>query len=236
MPRELRWQLLRWFFDYLEANAGEYWEVPAATWPEGGIVPVEEPFADDDDEEEEDDDPFAAAYEGVVYRDSTRDGVEGELFDPTSQATEYELDQESARLHRRIGFLATLMELWRIAGVLLCETVPPPKAAARKSKKAEAASCAEQPEAEINCALLDAAQSWLARCVYLRQELQEFAQQIHRHPVPQPSTSHESMVEYDRRQYVKEMLLDHAIRTVVSAGAAIRSLLTMEHCAIPAEG
>lgn len=235
MPREQRWQLLRWFFDYLEANAGEYWEVPAATWPEGGVVPVEEPFDEDDAEEEEDEDPFAAAYEGVVYRDSTRDGVEGELFDPTSQATEYELDQESARLHRRIGFLATLMELWRIAGVLLCETVPPPKAA-RKSKKAEAESCPEQPEAEIDRALLDAAQAWLARCVYLRQALQEFAQQIHRHPVPQPSTSHESMVEYDRRQYVKEMLLDHAIRTVVSAGAAIRSLLTMEHCEIPSEG
>lgn len=235
LPPEQRWQLLRWFFDYLEANAGEYWDVPAAVWPEGGLVPVEEPFAEDDDEEEEDDDPFAAAYEGVVYRDSTRDGVEGELFDPTSQTTEYELDQESARLHRRIGFLATLMELWRIAGVLLCETVPPPKRKSRKSKQAEA-DCAAAEESGIDAALLDSAQAWLARCVYLRQELQKFAEQIHRHPVPQPTTSHESLVEYDRRQYVKEMLLDHAIRTIVNAGAAIRSLLTMERCQIPSAG
>ncbi len=254
MPAVQRWQLLRWFFDYLEANAGEYWEVPKATWPDGLSAVVEEPFDEDEEfDDEEDEDPFAAAYEGVVYRDSTRDGIESELFDPTSPATEYELDQESARLHRRIGFLATLTELWRIAGVLLCETMSPPQSTrTRKGKQA----CQTQPQdapvtgsqagssptgsqaaqEAADPALPDAAKAWLARCVQLRQQLQRFLTEIHRHPVPEPSTSHESLVEYDRRQYVKEMLLDHAIRTVVSAGAAIRSLLTTDCCPIPEEG
>ncbi len=101
--------LLCKFFDYLEANADEYWEVPSLQ----GIVPV------DEEEEEDDDDPFGAAYEGVTYRDSTAgddgavsDGAPSEIFD---------LEEEGDRLEKRLRFLSTLARLWQIGARLLTE-------------------------------------------------------------------------------------------------------------------
>jgi len=89
-------QLVRKFFDFLEANADEYWSAPDFTLltavertehETAGTLPGE-----DDAEEEES--LFSAAYEDVVYTDSTDDGVDGELFD-TGDTTTDELSRAS---------------------------------------------------------------------------------------------------------------------------------------------
>ncbi len=226
LPLEERQQLIRWFFDYLEANAGEYWEVPGFVWTAGGAPPErsldEGDLFDEGDEEEDDYDPFAAAYEGMVFRDSTRDGIEGEIYDPSGPATEYELDQESARLHRRISFLATLAELWRVAGATWSE---PASYKTKPKKKAND----QQPSP-----LAEVIGNWLGRCLHLRPQLELLLEQIHNHPVPAPTANHDSLVEFDRRQHVKELLQDHTIRTIVGVSAAIRSLLSTGCCDIQA--
>ncbi len=75
-----RWPLARKFLDYLEANAEEYWQVPR-------FEMAAEILGDDAAAGKRcrprmrKRDLFGAAYEDVTYRDSTDDGVEGEMFE-----------------------------------------------------------------------------------------------------------------------------------------------------------
>jgi hypothetical protein len=103
------------FFDYLEANADEYWEVPSLQ----GIAHA------DGEEEEEEDDPFEAAYEGVTYRDSTA-GDEGAVSDGAPTEV-FDLEEEGDRLEKRLRFLSTLARLWQIGARLLAEPGRPSK-------------------------------------------------------------------------------------------------------------
>ena len=116
-----RWPLARKFLDYLEANAEEYWQVPrfemaAEVLGEdagGGDEPEDE--EEDEDESDEEDDLFSAAYEHVTYRDTTDDGVEGEMYETGPSATEFELVGEAERIFSRLSFLGTVAQLWKLA-------------------------------------------------------------------------------------------------------------------------
>jgi hypothetical protein len=97
--------LINRFFDYIEANADDYWEVPSLR-----MTVAEEA-------EEEEEDPFQAAYEGVTYRDSTA-GDEGAVSDGAPTEV-FDLEEESDRLEKRLRFLSTLARLWQIAARFL---------------------------------------------------------------------------------------------------------------------
>jgi hypothetical protein len=92
------------FFDYLEANAEEYWHVPALE------LEVEE--------EAEEDDLYGAAYDDVTYKDTTDDD-EGAVSDGGGPPEEFDLEREGERLDRRLRFLSTLARLWQIAARFL---------------------------------------------------------------------------------------------------------------------
>ncbi len=81
---QLRWPLARKFLDYLEANAEEYWQVPRFEMAAEvlGEDASGEPGDEEDEEDESDDEDnvFGAAYEHVTYRDTTDDGVEGDMY------------------------------------------------------------------------------------------------------------------------------------------------------------
>ncbi len=112
------WPLLRRFFDYLEANAEEYWQPPRFDDLSGSTSAADEDESSgEEDEDDADDDAtlYGAAYEQVVYRDSTADGHEGNTLDEGHDPTDYELDLEQARLGKRLGFLAVVAELWKMA-------------------------------------------------------------------------------------------------------------------------
>src|SRR4029077_1027690 len=96
------------FLDYLEANAETYWRAPKFR------LGSPSPSADttDSDEEEEDADRYESAYEGVVFRDSTDDGIEGSIFE-TDESSGDELVEESRRVADRLDFLSTVAVLWR---------------------------------------------------------------------------------------------------------------------------
>jgi hypothetical protein len=106
LPPQRR-ELIVKFFDYLEANAEDYWQVPELELPGPRLI------------EEKEDDLFGAAYEDVTYQDTT-DDEEGEVADG-GPIEEYDLEPESDRLERRLHFLSTLARLWQIAARAVAE-------------------------------------------------------------------------------------------------------------------
>ena len=107
-PQGGRLDLVPKFFDYLEANAESYWNVPC---PEvAGAVEPGEASAPADTE----DDVYGAAYENVTYQDSTADNVESEVLDIMPQK-DFDLTAVAEPLERQVRFLSTVARLWNIA-------------------------------------------------------------------------------------------------------------------------
>jgi hypothetical protein len=96
-------ELIAKFFDYLEANAEEYWHVPSLDVSRNG-----------EEHEEEEEDLYSAAYDEVTYQDSGGDADEGGLVE-SGPVEEFDLESEGERLEKRLRFLSTLARLWQIA-------------------------------------------------------------------------------------------------------------------------
>ncbi len=228
-PVPARWPLARKFLDYLEANAEEYWQVPhfemavEALGDEGGQAgPPEDEFgegpgdefdfAGEPEEEEPDDEDnlFGAAYEDVTYRDSADDGVEGEMFETGQSPTDIELVGEAERIVSRLGFLATVAQLWR-----LC---------------AAASTPADAPDRDEVLA------GWLEQAERNRRQLLSLMASVHHHRIAPPRGTQESLMEYDRRRSVKETLLEEIIQTCVETADAARIIRASMSRAASAEG
>ena len=182
------------FLDYLEANADDYWHVPHLD-----VAGVAGEQVEEAEEREEPEELFGAAYEGVTYRDTTDDDVEGEVLDTGPQEA-FDLDEEGERLEKRLRFLSTVARLWNLA------------------TRIETAAGATPPEHQ------ERFRSWLARAWKNYQDLLGLLDVVHEHPVPQPSGSYESVVEYDRRRALKERLLHVTIATCLDTALASGAL------------
>lgn len=101
------WTMVKRFFDFLEANAEEYWEVPRL----GAPGDEDEDEADEDEEES----LFEAAYEGVSFRDSADDDNEGSVIDGSEKQRAFDLETDLPRLEKRLKFTSTLARLWHVA-------------------------------------------------------------------------------------------------------------------------
>jgi hypothetical protein len=112
-PRDT-WALIRKFFDYLEANAEDFWQVPTLD-----LTPGRAP-------EEKEDDLYSAAYDDVTYQDTTDDGEEG-MIAGVMPAEDFDLDEEAQRLDNRLRFLGTLSRLWLIASRSSALSPPDPR-------------------------------------------------------------------------------------------------------------
>ncbi|HEV3449068.1 MAG TPA: hypothetical protein VG099_30815 [Gemmataceae bacterium] len=104
---ERPWYLVKRFFDYLEANADVYWEVPTLEFDSGTAPP--------DTSAKEEEGLYDAAYAGVTYHDSADDNQEGSVADEGGLQQEFALEGEAERLVPRLKFLATVARLWQIA-------------------------------------------------------------------------------------------------------------------------
>jgi hypothetical protein len=197
--------LVRKFIDYLEANAEEYWQVPRLESPE--LLHEPTPVGD------EDEGVYGAAYEGVVYKDSTDDGVEGEILGFETRQQPFELEQESDRLEVRLRFLATVARLFHLGSRNL--TAGPGK--------------------EADDAAREIIHGWLARVRRNRQDLLALMDAVHKLPVPAPSGSYDSLVEYDRRNVIKQRLLTVVIGNCLETTLAAGSLQGMAQRAGDAE-
>ena len=193
------WKTMGKFFDYLEANAQDYWSVPQLDLFEA--VPhgehEEEEIVEEEDEEDDEDGLFSAAYENVSYRDTTDDGFESELLESGESISDYELTAEADRIADRLAFLVTLASLWKMAAVA----------------PAEGAAGRDQ-----------VLTTWLEQAEANRSELLALLRMAHRYQIPMPRGTHESLVEYDQRRSVKEFLLDRIISACVETADASRLL------------
>ncbi|MFO0968664.1 MAG: hypothetical protein U0793_24160 [Gemmataceae bacterium] len=187
------------FFDYVEANAEELWNVPRLDLMgtgEDSDTPMPRPV----EEEEEEESLFGAAYEGMTYKDSTDDDNEAEVLDFMPQK-DFDLAREAERLEGRLRFLSTVFRLWNIATRIL-----------------------RVAQGEDRRAGHEALRGWLARSRKNIQGLLALLDAIHQHDIPRPSGSFESMVEYNNRRVAKERLLGMVIATCLDQTLAIGAM------------
>jgi hypothetical protein len=196
--------MIRKFFELLEANAEDYWQVPtldllgtAFQQPANHEADLDETADDQDDEERS---LYSAAYDDMVYIDSTGDGVEADMLEGgAAPATDFELEQEARRVGERLAFLRTVATLWKKA-VLACGPL----------------SASPMPAETL--------ERWLEQAMDNERRLLELLRAVSERRVPPPSSSRESLLEFDRRRGVKEALVEKITATVIDTGDAARAI------------
>ncbi len=203
------WKRVRRFFDYLEANAGEFWEVPVFT--SDPIPSADKPERETDlDGDDEEDERFGAAYENVVYRDSTDDGMESSIFDFDSHDEDY-LQQVSRPIVSHLSFIDQLSLTWKLMAV------------AWSSARATQASDAVDPETYQQMQeLLQSARSHLQRT---SQGLAELIESVRRYRIAAPTASPDAVVNYDRMRLLKDSLLEQIMSAQVSVTEGLQFLI-----------
>jgi len=205
------WPLARKFLDYLEANAEEYWHVPRFEMAAEALGDSDQPAGELEEEAEEfddEDDLFQAAYEDVTFRDSANDGVEGEIFETGEGATDFELVGEAERIVSRLNFLTTVAQLWKMIATMSTSN--------------------DAPDRD------EVLGGWLGQATENHKRLLNLLSAVHRHRILPPRGTHESLVEYDRRRSVKEMLLEEIIQACVETADAARMIRAAISHPVPA--
>ncbi len=186
------------FFDYLEANAEDFWQVPALELPDA-----------ETNAEEDVEDLYSAAYDDVTYQDSTDDD-EGAVSDGGGPVEEFDLERESERLETRLRFLSTLARLWQIAARFLASGVA--------ETAAPRAACSRTRVPILPNSVGD------GTCDEPAKRLLGLLDAIDAYPVPQPTGAYDSMLEFDRRRVLKEQLLYTTIGTCLDTALAVSAL------------
>jgi hypothetical protein len=203
---EESWPLIRRFFDFLEANADEYWQVPVLRQrlsDEGSGEGSEAA----DDEEESDKGIFTAAYEGVTYHDSADDNQEGSVVDEGEPRMPFDLEEQEGPLNRRLAFLSTVAQLWQIAARHESLNVPGSTGAGQSTDTRT-----------------ETLAGWLAIAVGFQGDLLVLLDSIKAAQVPEPLGSYESIVDFDRRRNLKEQLLYRVIHSCLDMSMAVGTL------------
>lgn len=213
-----KWRLAVKFIDYLEANGEEYWQAPrlAAWMPDARARDAANHAGEEElDEGDEIDDLFAAAYEDVVYRDSTDDGFEGETLDGGgSSPTTYELDAEARDLRRRFAFLRGLAELLRAMAV--------------RGLASDAGDCA-------TCEVADRFADWRRRIHRIAEKLLDTLTDLAGDRAAPALATAQAMIDFDRARRLREELQEQAADTIVDLrDAAVHLHAAALHLGAPA--
>jgi len=184
------WRSVTRCFDYLEANAETYWDVPELHWDDTGAAL--EPTGPDDDN------LFAAAYEGVIYRDSAQDGHEGETLGDEFLA-DFPLASVADDLAKRLTFLTTLGQLWQIAATSLLRH-------------------------ETQLTATEQLSEWHRQADKKATRLEQLVQAIAKCPMPQPTASADTLIEHNRNLEIKYSALSQAVRAYLEMRHAANML------------
>ncbi len=198
MPPAERRALVVRFLELLEANAEDGWQVPRLELlgaPGGGS-------ADDDledaDAEEEDDELFGAAYEDVVYIDSTADGTDADMLESgPGPATDFELEHEARRVSEQLSLLQTVAQLWKRAALALGPS-----------------SDAPLDEETLG--------HWLAQARANQQGLVQLLHSVSDCRLPAPANNRDALLEFDRRRSIKESLTEKIVLAAIDLADAAR--------------
>ena len=220
--RELVWKRIRKFHDFLEVNAGDYWQVPdfalaPESFKQGNDQPISESdlyaeFDDifDDQEEVGTDELFRAAYDDVTFNDSTDDGVDGEVHDGGFALGDDSLEAEVDRVLDRLEFLGTLASFWCVAAKIPLATVD-------SSELNERLSGWLKERRQL-------VSDWVGQAAKNRQRLLILLASINAYQIKVSGSDRDAMVQYDQQRLNKDMLLEHTINTCIGTENAIRML------------
>ena len=232
--RETVWQQIRKFYDYLEANAEQYWRVPdfdetvrgagrstnaSSLRPEadaGDFDDSDDPEQDEDEDDDDDDQPdqlFGAAYEDVVYTDSTDDGVEGPIYE-TDTSKQDALEGEADRLIDRLSFLNTLAILWFEAS-----HIPLPLLAVSELSVEQVQLLRQRSEVLEN---------WIDQATKYQSGLTRLLNQVLDMRLPKGGDV-SALMEYDRLRLIKETLMERITATNVEMHMAVLGLSSVQH-------
>ena len=220
--REQVWKRIRKFYDFLEVNAGDYWQVPDfALAPERFKQERDRPLPDsdlydelddifDDEEDVGPDELFRAAYDDVTFNDSTDDGVDGEVHDGGFALGDDSLEAEVDRVLDRLEFLGTLASFWCVAAKIPLATVD---------------------SSELNERLIgwlkerrQFVSDWVGQAANNRHQLLILLASINAYQIKVSGSDRDAMVQYDQQRLNKDMLLEHTINTCIETENAIRML------------
>ena len=144
---------------------------------------------------------FSAAYDDVVYIDSTGDGVEADML------------ESGARRRPPISSwsrkAAASASGWRSCAPWLRCGKRPSWPAAPESPRRSAAETLER---------------WLEQAADNERRLLALLRAVDERRIPAPSSSRDSLLEFDRRRGVKESLVDKIIGTAIETADAARSM------------
>lgn len=208
------WATVRRLFDYLEANADEYWNVPTLSQLSTGKAQSDDQevageLHDEAFDDEDEDDLFEAAYESVTYRDSAEDGIVGDTLDDgyTPGTTEFEvLNRE---VEPRLKFLTTLAQLWQIASSRLTGQA-----------KREAGGIDEQTGRQQ----AETIEGWRNHIRTVRRDLRQLADNVAEYQINSNSGDIDANLEYDIQIQTKYFILHTTANTYVECLNAERSL------------
>ncbi len=217
---EVIWKRIRKFYDFVEANAESYWEVPdfdinrSVSTGHTAEAFMEEVDQFDSPEEDDDEDKslFSAAYDNMVFSDSADDGNEGEVFEGGFQSDEA-LEAEVDRILNRLEFLGTIASYWRIAA-----TIPLP---------VDRQNGVPKPSAEVEARLqqrLETVSGWLNQAQRNYAQLTDLCDSINNYDITLSGTDQDSMMQYDQSMVYKESLINQAILTCVECENAVKAL------------
>ncbi len=227
-----RWAYAHKFMDYIEAGGEGLNEVPRLEILSAGPTDSQGNDLEGDLEgDEEDAGLFGAAYENVVYRDSTDDGFDGEISDGggpsfgSEEDTDFELLEEAERISERLEFISMLAQLWKLTAGLDREVFDAEKSLANSPDLADSNSNRRER--------LDTLQGGVSRLEDFHRDLLVLLESVNRYHIAPPSTLSDSLAEFDRRQGIKSMLLDRIIDTTVEVGDAQSFVISVSGLPLP---
>jgi hypothetical protein len=208
------WKLCKRFFDYIEANADDYWHPPEFQLAKSKSKSSDDADDEDgafagegfDDEAEEGESTFGAAYDDVVFEDSTDDGYEGATFEDDTDNQD-ELNYESRRLNEHLSFLTSVAKMWKHTALRIC---------------ADHRNEADDPIVDEK---IESLQQWCVQCSQQISGCTRLINQIKDFPISRGGADPDSMARYDRKRWMKESLLERVIQASLEIGDARRMML-----------
>ncbi len=216
------WLAVRRLFDFLEANAGSYWSVPSLAEAEGGVARSRstEPSAEgqredagalEDESSSEEESLFEAAYEGVIYRDSTRDGREGDTLESGPNRETAEVDALTRFFDPRLRFINTLAQAWLMTALRFAS-------APRDTGSGRGKGAGSGPSRD------EVISGWRRKARSLSRDLSGLADELARYEIELPSGEHDENVEYDYQRHAQLYLMHTVVLTQVRLRMAERLL------------
>ncbi len=205
-------QVSKWF-DFLEANADDFWAVPQFDLHGPTATTQDSDLSVDTDEDEGESNLYGAAYDHVVYQDSTDDGIDGSIFEQPDFGFD-DLEREARRVSQRLLFLSHLARMWKVAAFVGVNQVKHPSHPAASTQ-------------EFLASLIQ----WTHQARQNQIALEQLLQQVHGYRIARPGADHDSMLEYDRQRLLKENLIEQVIGVCVDTLEAYQALLATQMAA-----